>query len=555
MEKKKLVRRPFALMTLTSIACAAAYAADTTTPAGKGQAPASTAAPAGSAAAQQGAVPPTTPGNNADTKSPPKVTGILGLCDDKGNAIDGKSSSEVGLNDLLWVVLKTTADRLDSEAQRLKRIQELCKKPDLQPVAASKDASSKDKQVGAPPQTSPSRDKDAEPASQATPPTDAKLPALDASAYALFFDGREVPGLDSAVYNDAHQALGFLLTRNANNKAVWGRALGSPTSSHRTVTVALGVRERDKTTQVSIEGEGSNATFQLEIFECLWLWIAGASVGLVLVLVVGTARTTTTLRDDLLPQLPATEQPYSLARCQMAFWFVLIFTAFIFLYVMLWDYNTVSPQALALMGIASGTALAAVAVDILKDSPADMANRALRALGLNTYDDVLRVEQEIAGLKPQVPAAQVKARMARSAAEASQTASDAMAANPAASADQKAGAAKTAKDAADLADAADREMTQLNAAIQDREIVIRTYQDKSRPFRSECFFKDITTDLNGPTVHRLQVVFWTLALGGVFIVGVYRDLAMPPDFSPTLLALMGLSGASYVGFKYPEKNN
>jgi hypothetical protein len=53
----------------------------------------------------------------------------------------------------------------------------------------------------------------------------------------------------------------------------------------------------------------------------------------------------------------------------------------------------------------------------------------------------------------------------------------------------------------------------------------------------------------------MQVVCWTIALGIVFVIGVYRDLAMPADFSGTLLALMGISSAGYVGFKYPEKNN
>jgi hypothetical protein len=38
----------------------------------------------------------------------------------------------------------------------------------------------------------------------------------------------------------------------------------------------------------------------------------------------------------------------------------------------------------------------------------------------------------------------------------------------------------------------------------------------------------------------------------VFLVGIYRDLSMP-EFSTTLLALMAVSGASYVGFKFPEK--
>jgi hypothetical protein len=35
---------------------------------------------------------------------------------------------------------------------------------------------------------------------------------------------------------------------------------------------------------------------------------------------------------------------------------------------------------------------------------------------------------------------------------------------------------------------------------------------------------------------------------------VYRDLAMSPEFSTTLLALMGISSAGYIGFKLPEKN-
>lgn len=53
-----------------------------------------------------------------------------------------------------------------------------------------------------------------------------------------------------------------------------------------------------------------------------------------------------TFRDGFLPQLEPRRQTYSLGRCQMAFWFVLIFVAFVFLYIVLWDYNTVSEQAL-----------------------------------------------------------------------------------------------------------------------------------------------------------------------------------------------------------------
>ena len=49
----------------------------------------------------------------------------------------------------------------------------------------------------------------------------------------------------------------------------------------------------------------------------------------------------------------------------------------------------------------------------------------------------------------------------------------------------------------------------------------------------------------------LQVFCWTCVLGAVFLFGVYRNLAMP-NFSNTLLALMAISSAGYVGFKYPE---
>jgi hypothetical protein len=283
------------------------------------------------------------------------------------------------------------------------------------------------------------------------------------------------------------------------------------------------------------------------MFSPLRLGFAVAAIILVLYMVWGHARSNTTLRDNLLPQLPPGSQPYSLARWQMAFWFVLIFASFIFLYVLLWDYNTISDQALGFMGISATTALAAVAVDVLKNSPADDANRALQALGLNAYADVLRVREEIAVRKTQIPAAENDLAAKKAAAEQAKAAAHGAHGNT--------GPAAAAKAAAELADSAQRYLQQLQAEIQDRNNILRTYDDRSRPFVTQGWLKDITTDINGPTVHRVQVLCWTMALGFVFLVGVYRDLTMPADFSGTLLALMGISSAGYVGFKYPEKNN
>ncbi len=80
------------------------------------------------------------------------------------------------------------------------------------------------------------------------------------------------------------------------------------------------------------------------------------------------------------------------------------------------------------------------------------------------------------------------------------------------------------------------------------------YEDHIRPFVSQGWFKDITTDLNGTALHRLQTFCWTIALGVVFLISIYRELSMP-DLNPTLLTLMGISSAGYIGLKIPEDNN
>lgn len=364
---------------------------------------------------------------------------------------------------------------------------------------------------------------------------DGKLPH-PADQYVLFLNDREVKGLEPPIYTTVgdQRALVFKLVRNSDNLLFWKDLLGAP--RHKTVHVTVGLGERPepcvagqpcKQPDIEIKGRDPNkpVAFEFNLIDLYWLAFAALAVALVIGLVWGHARTSTTLRDNLVPQLPPAQQPYSLARWQMAFWFVLIFASFIFLYVLLWDYNTVSTQALALMGISGATALAAVAIDVAKDSPADMVNRALQALGLNTYADVLRVQQEIEARKPQVVAAQRDFDSKRAIA------------------------------AKAVADEAEEQLKRLEQEIQDRRNILRTYEDKTLPFRSQGWLKDITTDLNGPTVHRIQVLCWTVALGVVFLIGVYRDLAMPPDFSATLLALMGISSAGYIGFKYPEKNN
>ena len=62
---------------------------------------------------------------------------------------------------------------------------------------------------------------------------------------------------------------------------------------------------------------------------------------------------------------------------------------------------------------------------------------------------------------------------------------------------------------------------------------------------------DLLSDENGPTIHRFQMLAWTLVLSVVFINGVLSEYAMPV-FSNELLGLMGISSGVYVGFKMKE---
>ena len=71
-------------------------------------------------------------------------------------------------------------------------------------------------------------------------------------------------------------------------------------------------------------------------------------------------------------------------------------------------------------------------------------------------------------------------------------------------------------------------------------------------FRSAGFWQDICDDGNGLSFHRLQVVIWTAVLGVVFVGSVSRTMSMP-EFSDTLLTLLGISNGTYLGFKIPEK--
>jgi hypothetical protein len=344
---------------------------------------------------------------------------------------------------------------------------------------------------------------------------------LDLSKATLVLNGAPIPALGGPRRGDKNTIL-FQLVRNSENFAAWTPIIGSPNEFLRPVLVTLQLPSADSISQPQIiGGERAKSTFQLVLLLIPSLVLGTLAVLLVIVGVVGGARSSTALKDSLLPQLPYNQQTYSLGRCQMAFWFALVFAAFVFLLLLLWDYNTVTSQALILMGVSGATAIFAVQIDASKDTPIGAANETLRALGLKTYQDVLSMQSEIKQLN-----AQLVQRL------------------PGAQANPPAGQPLPP----------DPEVARLQTEITARQNKLRTWRDLTAPYVSQGWYRDITTDINGPALHRLQIFYWTIILGAVFIVAVYRDLAMP-QFSDTLLSLMGVTSAGYLGFKFPEQQS
>jgi hypothetical protein len=223
------------------------------------------------------------------------------------------------------------------------------------------------------------------------------------------------------------------------------------------------------------------------------------SVAVAISLIMVLRRFNGVLRDSLLVQMRIHDRSFSLARCQMAFWFVVIFSCWT--YFCLSGADTVmSTDALTLMGISAGTGLAAVAVDHSKDIGLQDADAKLRALGLASRTDVQALDDEWEKLSKIT--------------------------NPPAA------------------------MTVVFNTLAAKRVA---YRQIIAPYASGGnILNDLITDSQGPTLHRLQIVIWTLGMGVYFIGKSIASNGMPA-FDENMLALMAISGGTYAGFKLPER--
>ena len=101
-------------------------------------------------------------------------------------------------------------------------------------------------------------------------------------------------------------------------------------------------------------------------------------------------------------------------------------------------------------------------------------------------------------------------------------------------------------------EALSRQLLESRTRIGQIDQQLRALGSQQTAPASAGFLRDILSDSSGYSFHRFQIFAWTIVLGIIFVSSVYNNLTMP-EFSTTLLGLMGLSAGTYIGFKFPEQ--
>jgi hypothetical protein len=74
--------------------------------------------------------------------------------------------------------------------------------------------------------------------------------------------------------------------------------------------------------------------------------------------------------------------------------------------------------------------------------------------------------------------------------------------------------------------------------------------DRPKAFRKGgfAFLYDLLSDTDTVGFHRFQLIVWNVILGVIFVFWTWTDFAMP-EFDSTILGLLGISAATFVGMK------
>jgi hypothetical protein len=319
-------------------------------------------------------------------------------------------------------------------------------------------------------------------------------PPHDPRKLLLVLNGRVLTGISAKLPSKGDGNLRFDLKRTPANNDAWNALVADV--------------QRGLPLNVSVELENSPLRYgevylAFRLFPDYW-WLAALLVALLFGAFLILARRSDIIRDVGREPKFGQRRPYSLARTQMAFWFFLVVASYLYIWLVTGNHDTLTQGVLVLIGISAATGLGAMVMDQTRSQEG-----ASRHLALETERTAL------AACVPVLRAAMV-----------------------------------SSPPPVDLP-ALQKELLEKELRLAEVTQSLASLPMPEPPV-SQGMLIDILRDDTGVTFHRFQMVGWTLVLGVVFVTSVYRELVMP-DFSATLLGLMGISSGTYLGFKLPQQ--
>lgn len=357
----------------------------------------------------------------------------------------------------------------------------------------------------------------------------------------LFLNRMELKGVRPRMIDDKKSELEFLLLRrealpaylnDPQQKSVWATLFGFQdqlTLTPRNVEVSVGPEDGKP-----LESGAKLKLIRIHVDVWAFLYLV-VIVTMSLTYMYAGKKGAFSDRGSL--ESDVTNPALSLARVQMGFWFFLVVAAFLFIWMVIGELPGIPASVLGLIGIASGTALGAAAIDSNKRASAGTVVNEQTAIQneineLNTRWDLKNCDskalnQEIADLNNRLPSdPNLQDQIDKKSQELNNRTTEIEGINVRIK---------------ELEKKIDESKNKVDAARRNKDAVT-----------AQSWLSDLLTDANGISFHRLQMVIWTLVLGIVFIQQVLSNLALP-DFDATLLALMGISSGTYLGFKLPEQ--
>jgi hypothetical protein len=299
-------------------------------------------------------------------------------------------------------------------------------------------------------------------------------------AIVLFINGRELGGSAPTGIDETANTLEFQLKRTTQNKDVWTPLLQDPTTGPvRKIAFSVGLQDG---TPLLVGDKARNTWLRVIGFDwwtLLWVGVFGTLVAVFLLL----ATYSDILRSPVLDN--DGRYPFSLSRCQGAFWLFITVMSFVFILITTGDLATLNGSVLALIGISAATYVSSALLEDPDKKPAPQQPP--------------QQPQQQPQQPPQQPQQPQQGQLVR------------------------------------IKEAVGKKVTGAVSKLQQVRFVGH-------------FLGDILADTDGISVHRFQIFVWTIVLGIIFLRSVIFELSMP-EFNGTLLALMGISSATYVGAK------